>query len=139
MNAEASYLIGINSDDISVSYISVDSDEKVRHVAYNVKSCINFKMGYGFLLGHRMRLTPQAGAKITEFKGDDGSNTFVASATGSITLEFGMVNHVALYLSPYVSVPVSKGEIMEKLMDVSDMASKYGKGAGASVGLSFYF
>ena len=139
VNAEASYLIGINSDDISVSYISVDSDEKVRHVAYNVKSCINFKMGYGFLLGHRMRLTPQAGAKITEFKGDDGSNTFVASATGSITLEFGMVNHVALYLSPYVSVPVSKGEIMEKLMDVSDMASKYGKGAGASVGLSFYF
>ena len=139
VNAEASYLIGINSDDISVSYISVDSDEKVRHVAYNVKSCINFKMGYGFLLGHRMRLTPQAGAKITEFKGDDGSNTFVASATGSITLEFGVVNHVALYLSPYVSVPVSKGEIMEKLMDVSDMASKYGKGAGASVGLSFYF
>ena len=139
VNVEASFLIGINSEDISVSYISVDADEKIRHVAYNVKSSINLKMGYGFLLGHRMRLTPQAGAKITEFKGDDGSNTFVASATGSLTLEFGLVNHVALYLSPYILVPVSKGEIMEKLMDVSDMASKYGKGAGASVGLSFYF
>ena len=139
-NIEGSYFVELDAKEMSqVYFISGQQDKSSKLVYYSANSSIGAKLGYGMLVGHRMRLTPQVGATCLSIKGEDKSESYLVSTDVALTVELALVNHVALYVSPYYSIPVKKGELFESISNVSSLASKYRNGFGVSGGLSLYF
>lgn len=139
VNLEIVYNSGFSNYEVVVYYVGGNGNAYTKTVLYNVNKQITAKAGYGILVGHRIRLTPQIGANLLSVKGDDDSESFVFSAVGDLSIEWALFNHVSLFVSPKYYLPIKRGPLMAGINKVSDKALKLGNGMGISAGLSIYF
>ncbi|MDE5822442.1 MAG: PEGA domain-containing protein [Paramuribaculum sp.] len=154
VNIEGNYLLGlINSDKI---YWSDKFGESVPFSAKYKPSGGNIKVGYGFRLHSRIRVTPQVGCQFISLKetmdgfiSDDYTQwsqyySGVADGSKAGSLSFGLRCNVALTpllglsVSPEYLVGISKSNGFKALSDVSSKIKGYTDGFNCNISLYLF-
>lgn len=96
------------------------------------------KLGWGVVLGTRMRVTPQVGASLVRISGSE-SSSYAAKGTVGVRADYVLTNHVGVAVSPEYGVALSKSSVFEMLSAVSSKVKAWGSGFNCTVGIHFYF
>lgn len=96
------------------------------------------KMGWGFVFGTRMRITPQVGASVVRISGSE-SNCHAVKGTAGVRADYVLTNHVGLVVSPEYGLALSKSSVFDMLSAVSSKVKSWGSGFNCTVGIHFYF
>lgn len=156
VNVEGNYIIGLTHSDRI--FWSDKSGESVPFSATYKPSGGNIKVGYGFRLHSRIRLTPQVGCQfisLTEtteksvFSNDSAESVqdSLEAANGSkaASLTIGLRCNVALApwlglsVSPEYLVGISKSNGFKALSDVSSKIKGYADGFNCNVSINVFF
>ena len=106
------------------------------------------KLGYGFIAGNRIRITPIIGAGVTLLKGtpvDGNTSTFDPSscsaifASGGAKFSCALSSCVELNIIPEYYYSLSKTNIYKALYDISPMVKNWSDGVKISIGLGLFF
>ena len=96
------------------------------------------RLGYGFVLGKRFRLTPQVGAGVL-FAGGDGISAIALTGSGALRCEFAVVKHFGVSLTPEYTFAISKKKAFGAISNVSKRINGWANGINASLGFYFNF
>lgn len=99
---------------------------------------IGAKIGWGIVIGSRMRLTPQVGGGVVRAKGDYSSCHVVRGSVG-VRADYVLANHIGFVVAPEYNVPLSKSSVYEVVSAVSSKVKGWGSGFNCSFGLNIYF
>lgn len=143
INVEASYAYGLNAPTGYWNSISAEPVEAVYTPAMNV----GVKVGYGIVMGTRMRLTPQIGIgfhKISESLNDESYHKFADGSnvtSGMVGLRFSMAvaNHLSVNLTPEYSFAMNKSKGFEALSLASSQIKGIGEGFNVKLGIAAFF
>ena len=135
-NVEASYLMGLSkSEDI---YWSKAGNSSV--ICSYKPTALGFRVGYGFVIAEKLRLTPQVGATAVSIRCSDGDSKGNAiSATLGLRADYAVAPHFIIFATPEASFAVSKSDVYQQLIDVSSKVKSWATGFNARIGLSVYF
>lgn len=108
------------------------------------------KIGYGFILGNRFRITPQIGMGVLNIEGScviEGNSLyepklhkgFSVPLVVDTRIDFAVLQSVALSICPEYSINILESKLYKKLADISNTIDDYGNGLGVSFGINFYF
>ena len=143
INIEMSAFYG--NDKSETVYWSGNGKEPVSSLYYPQISMCG-KVGYGFPVGTRFRLTPQIGANYLRIKEkmQTGANanadeSIVVSAAFGLRFSAVIVNHFGISLSPEYSIAVGKSNGYKALENVSPKIKKWGEGLNIKLGLMVTF
>lgn len=146
VNIEASYLYGMDESEM-IYWNATLSDAKPCGYTYRA-SAIGVKLGYGIIIGTRMRITPQAGIEIVQLSSSDSYNldtsfdaseTYAVSSSISAKFECAIANNFGFYLSPEYTFAVKKGNYYTDMESVSDKIKGFVTGANVKLGVSLFF
>ena len=96
------------------------------------------KLGWGVVLGTRMRVTPQVGASLVRISGSEASSYAVKGTVG-VRADYVLTNHVGVAVSPEYGLALSKSSVFDMLSAVSSKVKSWGSGFNCTVGSHFYF
>ncbi len=144
INAEVAFLAG--SGESETIYWSGNNTPPIA-CTYSPSTNISLRLGYGFPISNRYRLTPQAGFNVLKLKesaesggGDspaDGANTTMGVV--GVRFSAALANHFAVSISPEFGFSMSKSKGYEALSEVSSDIKKWGEGFNVKLGLSAFF
>ncbi len=145
-NLEAHVQYGIMpSETIYWNYLQTDSEPF--QYQYN-PLMVGGKFGYGFIIGSRVRLTPQVGSYFVMLKGmqvDTNPASFKPDSCYGINLFAGgkvsvaIAPAVELNISPEYAFGVYKTALYKEIYDVSPMAKGWLDGFRLNFGIGLYF
>lgn len=139
INVEASFLYGLKESEEIHWVNTIATDERPVTCKYRPMA-FGGKIGYGVVIGNRIRFTPQIGGTCTTFKSGEGdSKGNVISATGGARLDIAITTGIGLYVTPEYSVPIVKSDVYKQLEDLSDDIKKWGTGLNVRFGINFSF
>lgn len=104
------------------------------------------RIGYGFRLGNRMRLTPQLGINHVVLKENTENDDYYTHADGAystkgvvaLNLDWALGSWLKLSLAPEYSVPMSKSDGYKTLNSIIDI-EKLSSGFSMKLGAYLYF
>jgi len=144
VNVEGSYLYGTGKSE-TIYW----SGNNTQPLASNYSPAMNVsgKIGYGFPISTRFRLTPQVGVNFLKLKETMESGATVTPADGAyavsglVSLRFSaaIVNHFAINLSPEYSFSMSKSKGYTALNKVSPKIKKWSEGFNVKLGITAFF
>jgi len=137
VNIEAGYLMGLSSgEEVYWNYHSTLEDKSPIRCAYK-PTVYSGRAGYGFVLGTRLRLTPQLGASLVSIESEaSDSKCYAVTGTLGVRANFALMSAVAVYATPELSFPVQKSEVFTQISEVSSAIKKWGSGFNLRVGLT---
>lgn len=106
------------------------------------------RVGYGFIVGNRLRLTPQIGGGYVSLTGtviSEGmedpltTNGYCVSGVVGLRVDFAIAPSVALTLTPNYLIPISKSGLYEQLSVSSKTIKNYASGFAGSAGICIFF
>lgn len=113
---------------------------------YCLSSAISANVGYGILLGNRIRITSRIGAvfngiegKYLGSKSDMDHQTFVVSGSVGLRTEISPFEHVSLVLVPTYNVPLMMGDLASQIDKTSTLIKEWCGGLSFNIGLELYF
>ena len=144
VNIEASYLYGIGKSE--TIYWSGNNSQPIA-CYYSPDMNVSAKIGYGFPISTRFRLTPQVGMnflKLKETLEDERDITPAEGAnatSGLVSLRFSaaIIDNFAISLSPEYSFTISKSDGYTAISDISDKIRKWGEGFNVKLGITAFF
>lgn len=146
VNIEANAVYGLNESE--VIYWNIPS-EMTEPCGYTYKPLyLGGRVGYGFIIGTRLRITPQVGTgllmiegtKVVEGDQDPGAtNGYCVPALLGARVDFVVAPSIALCLTPNYSMAIVKSGLYEQLYGASKTIKGYASGASLSAGISFIF
>lgn len=148
INIEANAMFSLKESEII--YWNVP-DKMTKPYGYTYKPIFwGGKIGYGFIIGNRTRITPQIGMGILCIEGScarEGNplyelavhKGFCVPLVVDTRVDFAVLPSVALSICPEYSINIIESELYKKLADVSKTIDDYGNGLGLSFGINFYF
>ena len=146
VNIEANVVYGLKESE--VIYWNIPS-EMTEPCGYTYKPLyFGGRVGYGFIIGTRLRITPQAGAgllmvegtKVVEGDQDPrATNGYCIPAVLGAKVDFVVAPSVALCLTPNYSMAIVKSGLYEQLYGASKTIKGYASGVALSAGISFIF
>lgn len=144
INVEASYLYGASKSE--TIYWSGNNTPPVSS-NYTPATNVSVKIGYGFPISTRFRLTSQIGINFLKLKEtmESGANVTPADganvASGLVSLRFSaaIVNHFAISISPEYLFPMSKSKGYTALSEVSSKVKKWSEGINVKLGITAFF
>lgn len=133
-NIEAYYTYGIKKDTVyvNVPHNGASYEETPSAAAYGVK------MGYGFILGRRFRLTPQIGIGTVSVTSDNLTSSAITASAG-MRCECVLLGHLGVSFTPEYTFAVSKKDVLKQLETISSDVKGFVSGFNARVGLFIYF
>lgn len=144
VNVEASYLYGVGKSE-TIYW----SGNNTQPLASNYAPSMNVsgKVGYGFPISTRFRLTPQIGVNFLKLKETMESGASVTpadgayAASGLVSLRFSaaIVDHFAVSLSPEYSFCLMKSDGYTALSEVSPKIKKWSEGFNVKLGITAFF
>lgn len=156
VNIEGNYIIGMSKSD--KIYWSDKSGESVPFTATYKPSGGNVKIGYGFRINSRIRITPQIGCQFLTLKetteesyvSDDYSQwsqyymgaadkAKAASASFGARFSIALAPCVGISVTPEYLLAVSKSEGFKALSDVSSKIKGYADGFGCNISVNLFF
>lgn len=96
------------------------------------------KLGYGFVVHPRWRLTPQLGAGFLKIYGDH-SDCYAVTGSFGVRTDVALTRHIGLVLNPEYRFAVSKSNTYQVIADASPKFRGWGQGFNVSLGLNIYF
>lgn len=136
-NVEAEFIYGLKKESL---YLNSDPSPIATPHRPKEASFSNMyyggKVGWGIIIGSRMRVTPQIGGGLLCV----GSNYRGYAITGSIGVraDYVLANHIGLVVAPEYRIPMSKSELYGAVSAVSSTMKGWGCGFNCSVGLNIY-
>lgn len=144
INIEANVLYGLKESE--VIYWNIP-DQMTKPSGYTYKPLyVGSGIGYGFIIGNRFRITPQAGAGILMIKGtkiESGATDPLTTDGYSVPvlvgcrLDFAVAPSVALSLTSNYSFAISKSELYKQVSATSKIVKGYSFGPAVGVGVCF--
>ena len=96
------------------------------------------KIGYGIIVGTKIRFTPQVGIGSLNVKGGDIS-TNVLCATAGVRCEYVVASNFGISLAPEGNFALSKKDTFDSLSSASSKIKGWGTGANVRLGFYLYF
>lgn len=135
INVEGFLTIGMQSVDL-YGYNSNGDHERTFHL---IPTMYGIKVGYGFILGTRLRITPQLGlARLSV----GGGSSLTANATlGTIGLrgEYAFASNFGVSLSPEYQLNLNKQDVYKQLSNSSTEIKGWSPGFNVRLGVYLYF
>lgn len=133
VNFEADYFYGLDTETIYWNYYSRYPDEDKLSSMY-----IGGKIGYGFVTGKRIRITPQIGGGLLRIMGDH-SDSYSVNGTLGIRCDLAIANHISIVAVPEYSLSLKESDTFKNIADVSSMVKGWANGFNIRLGMSIYF
>ena len=143
---EGSYMYGLNRSEDIYWYDKLSENEAA---AYSYRPMnMGGKIGYGFISGTRLRITPYAGAGLVLLNGKlvrDSSSEFsvrschAVSVNGGVKFSCALASCVDMNITPEYHYFVHKTDMYNILYDVSSAIRSWGEGFRLNVGFGFFF
>lgn len=142
-NIEASFMMGMSSEDIYWNY----GGEYGHLGEYGYMPAmetfkpmfVNVRLGYGIVAGTRWRITPQMGMGMAMINGDMDSKCSATTLSIGCKVDYAIVNHFGLTLTPEYNVGIKKSELLEKLTPVSSKINGWAGGFNFRFGVYVFF
>ncbi len=133
-NIEAYGTYSLGKETVFVNYTdgTLSGEEKPSAIAFGGK------VGYGFVLGTRFRLTPQVGAGAVSITSDNISSSVITASVG-LRCECALFGHLGVSITPEYTFAVSKKDVFKQLEAASSGIKGWGSGFNARAGLYLYF
>ncbi len=132
IEAYGTYCLGKETVFVNYTDGTLPGEEKPSAIAFGGK------VGYGFVLGTRFRLTPQVGAGAVSITSDNISSSVITASVG-LRCECALFGHLGVSITPEYTFAVSKKDVFKQLEAVSSGIKGWGSGFNARVGLYLYF
>ena len=134
-NAEASFTMGLVSEKLRVLSLGyrINCLDDLKPI------CFGGRLGYGIIIGRRMRITPQVGVNVVNFKHDFGSKEFAISATAGARFEYAIDANFGVSASADGCFAVSKEDSFKMIEEVSSKVKGWGTGANLRLGIYVSF
>ena len=111
---------------------------------------IGGKLGYGIILGTRLRISPQIGLGILKLTGEcinEGDNRYNPRATdgysiplsAAMKIEFACLPHVSLCITPEYQKSIMQSALYRQLIGASKQIEQYSNNVSISAGINIYF
>ena len=106
------------------------------------------RFGYGFIIGKRLRITPQIGGGILDIRGRvveyglyDPEAYFCYCVTGvaGLRVDFAVTPFMAISLMPNYNIPVVKSNLYDRLLSALPTLDDCASGFALSAGICFFF
>lgn len=138
INLEAYYYHGLAlSDDIWwVPYPGTYNNSSHRYALEF--SSFGGKLGYGIILGSRIRLTPQADINIVSASSKSLSGYSTSLGLGC-KLDFALTKHFGIGIAPEYIMRIRESEVYSKLLSISSDFDKWSSGFKCRIGISVFF
>ena len=133
-NIEAYVTAGLGKENLYINYTTGASSSEESFSGLLVGG----KVGYGFIIGTRMRITPQVGLGSLSVKGNEVS-TSVLCATAGVRFEYVLAPNFGISLTPEGCFVVSKKDMFDSLTSASSKIKGWGTGVNVRLGLYVYF
>ena len=146
VNIEANIVYGLKESE--VIYWNIPA-EMIEPCGYTYKPLyLGGRVGYGFIIGTRLKITPQVGTGLLMIKGAKviegdrdplANNGYCIPAVLGARVDFVVAPSVALSLTPNYSVAIVNSTLYWQLSEVSKTIKNYASGFALSAGVSFIF
>ena len=146
VNIEANVVYGLK--DSEVIYWNIPT-EMIEPCGYTYKPLyFGGRVGYGFIIGTRLKITPQIGVGLLLINGSkvvDGdkdpiaTNGYSIPALLGVRVDFMIAPSVALSLTPNYSMAIVKSSLYDQLSEASKIINGYAFGMALSAGVNFIF
>ena len=134
VNVEACGLLGFSKAPLYINYSNgaAPEEDAVSVMAYGAR------LGYGILLGTRLRVTPQVGIGALSLRGDKLAASALTVSLGA-RCEYAFSKFAGVSLTPEYSLAVSKSPVFEQIAAASSRAAGWANGINARMGVYLYF
>lgn len=146
INIEANLSLGLKESEVIFWNVP---DEMTDPVGYSyLPMYVGGSLGYGFIIGNRLRITPQAGTGLLLLKGhivkqgdkDPGATDgYCIPAKLCARVDLAIAPSVALTLTPLYSLPIYSSDLYKQLSGASDMIKGFASGIALGAGISIIF
>jgi hypothetical protein len=134
INIEAYATLGLAKETVFMNYT-----DGTAPVAEDLKATlIGGRVGYGIIVGSKLRITPQVGAASLTAKSDNITATALCATVGC-RIDYALTSFLGVNLTPEAQFAVSKKDVFTQVTDISSKVKGWGTGAGARIGLYLYF
>ena len=146
INVECNYMLGMDTSE-TIWWSPTSSNNAPCGYTYSASS-IDARLGYGFILGKRTRLTPQAGVaivninakdKFNEASDFDASKAYAVSGIAALRFDYVLTPAFAVYVSPQYTVAMKKSEYFEAMENVSSKVKGFATGFSGRIGVCVVF
>ena len=134
VNVEAFGLFGLSKAPLYINYTdgATPEEDAVSVMAYGAR------LGYGIVLGTRLRVTPQAGVGALSVRSDKLSASALTVSLGA-RCECAFSKFAGVSLTPEYSLAVSKSPVFEQIAAASSRAAGWANGFNVRLGVFLYF
>ena len=133
-----------SSPDVYWNYIGDDDENASRELctSYSPSLILGGKLGYGFILGTRFKISPQIGYRFTKL-GEEGAAQIEGANCSSATIGLrgycAISSHFGISFTPEYAIGVSKSDGFKILSDVTSKIKNMGEGFNTKVALVLTF
>lgn len=139
INVEGIYLMGKKSAPIYWNYIGESGWGRRPSEEIFSPTTIAVNMGYGIILGTRIRFTPQVGINAINLAGDEGNRCSAYSTSAGARIEYAAAKHFGICLAPSYAFPVYKSDNFVRISEALTQLKEYVEGFNLKIGFYFYF
>ena len=129
VNVEAGFTMGMTSEKIYVNF----ADGKDPSLEELKPMCFGGRVGYGIIIGTRMRLTPQVGASVVSVK-DNEIATYALCATVGLRFEYALAANFGISATGEGCFAVSKKDSFKQLEGISSKVKGWATGGNLRIG-----
>jgi hypothetical protein len=138
INIEASYQHSLaKGETIWWNYKGDDDSNNLSQEVTYQPSAAAVRLGYGFIFGTSVRLTPQVGGRLLFCPSEKGFNA--VSGLVGVRAEYALSPSFCLYAAPELSFAVSKSDDFNRTSAVSSKVKGWGSGFNLRIGASVIF
>ena len=140
VNVEGLFLLGKKSEPIYWNYVG-ENIWNLRPMEETFSpTTIAVSMGYGIIIGTRIRLTPQVGVHAINLEGSLGNRCSAYSASVGARIECVAANHFGISLTPSYVSPMYKSDHFVRISETLTQLNEYTVGGfNLKIGLYLYF
>ncbi len=142
MNVEGYYLVSSDKSE-EIWWNSTSSSTSERPFSYTYKpTYFGGKVGYGIVVGSRIRITPQLGMGAVSIdgtgkKGD--SKGYASLFTIGCKLDYAFASCLSINITPEYAMEASKSDNFKQLSELSSKIKGWADGFNCRIGLSLFF
>ena len=133
-NIEAYGVYGLTNSDVYINYPDGREPDSDQVSAFTLGA----RLGYGIVIGARLRVTPQLGFGVLNVVGGQVASSAMTASLGA-RCEYALARFVGVSATPEYSFAVSKMPVFEKLSAASSTVKGWGNGFNVRLGVYLYF
>ena len=145
VNVEVFYTVGMKESEMV--YWNSTTNDKPCGYTYKASS-MGGRIGYGFILGTKMRITPQIGvgvvninsaSKYNETSSFDASKMYAVNAMVGAKFEYAFCNGIGIFAAPECAFAVTKSKYFESVESACSTIKNFATGVNLRAGVCLFF